>query len=175
MSICCVALLALGGSRAGASPIPFGADRAHEASWGHERHFIEFRARDGLTGFGHGYIVYGRLDARGEVIESHLVGYSDGDNGAIHIYMPHAAIGPLQKYFTHVPTAVYRRILTTEQYRALNTKIADMRRARPPFHMLFLNCTDFLGEIAESIGLHRPPIPMVPTPYVRWLRAFNGS
>ena len=161
--------------RADASPASAAADRTHDEPWVHERYFIEFRARDGLTGFGHAYIIYGRLDGRGEVIESQLAGYSDGDNGAVHLYMPHAAIGPLQKDFTHVPTAVYRRILTADQFRALNAKIRDIRRARPPFHMVFLNCTDFLGEIAESIGLHRPPIPMVPTPYVRWLRAFNAS
>ena len=173
--ICCVALFAPGWPAADASPIAIGARRTGEALPAHDRYFVEFRARDGLTGFGHGYIVYGRLDAQGEVIESQLVGYSDGDNGAIHIYVPHATIGPLHKDFTDVPTAIYRRVLTTDQYRALNTKIRDIRRARPPFHMLFMNCTDFLGEIAESIGLHRPPVPMTPTPLVHWLRAFNGS
>ena len=171
--ICGFVLLSLGCVRAGASPASIAAD--HEVSRGHERYFIEFRARDGLTGFGHAYIIYGRLDDRGEVIESHLVGFSDGDNGAVHLYVPRAAIGPLQKDFTHIPTAVYRRILTADQFRALNTKIRDIRHAQPPFHMLFLNCTDFLGEIAEAIGLPRPPVPRVPTPYVRWLRAFNGA
>jgi hypothetical protein len=72
------------------------------------------------------------------------------------------------------PTVIYRRRLTAAQFERLTAKIRQMRRAQPPYHFFFLNCTDFAGEIAESIGLHRPPGLMLPMAYVVGLRILNG-
>jgi hypothetical protein len=137
-------------------------------------YFVEFHARQGLTVFGHTYIVYGRLNARGTIVARHVVGFSDGDNGTVRLYAARGLVGPLKRDLSHLPTASYRRHLTPAQFFQLNLKIVQIQQAQPPYHLFFFNCTDFAGEIAEAIGLRRPPGLMVPTAYVVWLRALNG-
>jgi len=137
-------------------------------------YFVEFRARRGMTPFGHNYMVYGRLNAQGDMIAPQVVGFSDGDPRDVHLYAAHGHVGPLTLDFMNPPTVIYRRHLTAAQFERLTAKIRQMRRARPPYHFIFLNCEDFTGEIAESIGLVRPPGLMLPMAYVVWLRALNG-
>jgi len=137
-------------------------------------YFVEFRARRGMTPFGHNYIVYGRLNAQGDMIAPRVVGFSDGDPRDVHLYAAHGLVGPLALDFTNPPTAIYRRHLTATQFDQLTAKIRQIRRAQPPYHFFFLNCDDFAGEIAESIGLLRPPGLMLPMAYVVSLRVLNG-
>src|SRR5258708_896622 len=79
-------------------------------------YFVEFRARRGLTPFGHSYIVYGRLNAQGDMIAPQVVGFSDGDNRNTHLFTARAFVGPLDRDFTSAPTAIYRRHLTAAQF-----------------------------------------------------------
>ena len=137
-------------------------------------YFVEFRARGGLTPFGHNYIVYGRLNAQGDMIARQVVGFSDGDTRNTHLFAVRALVGPLNRDFTSPPTAIYRRRLTASQFEQLSSKIRQIRRAELPYHFLFLNCSDFAGEIAETIGLRRPPSLVPPMAYVVGLRVLNG-
>jgi hypothetical protein len=150
---------------------PYVAREAPQAGGGY---FVEFRARHGMTPFGHNYIVYGRLSAQGDMIAPQAVGFSDGDEGRPHLFAARAFVGPLSEDFKATPTAVYRLRLTATQFDQLISKVRQVRRAGLPYHFLFLNCGDFAGEIAGSIGLRRPPSLVPPTAYVDWLRLLNG-
>jgi hypothetical protein len=108
------------------------------------------------------------------MIAPQVVGFSDGDPRDVHLYAEHGLVGPLTLDFTNPPTAIYRRHLTATQFDRLTAKIRQMRRAQLPYHFFFLNCEDFAGEIAESIGLVRPAGLMLPMAYVVWLRVLNG-
>jgi hypothetical protein len=149
----------------------YGAREIKRAGGGY---FVEFRARRGLTVFGHNYIVYGRLNKNGDTIAPQVVGFSDGDERNTHLSAVRAFVGPLSQDFTSTPTAVYRRQLTATQFEQLISKIRQIRRAQLPYNFVFLNCSDFAGEIAESIGLRRPPSLVSPTAYVVGLRILNG-
>ena len=147
---------------------------ASEAPRMNRRDFVEFRAREGLTRLGHAYVVYGRLDTQGRTVASQAIGFSDGDEQGVHFFMSRATIGPLNADRTDSYTAIYRRRLNAAQFRELQLKIRQVRRAQPPYHLIFFNCTDFAGEIAESVGLYRPPSLFLPRAYVVWLRLLNG-
>ena len=171
--VACIALALFPWQNAGASDGSWRHDGARETQAG-GGYFVEFRARRGMTPFGHNYMVYGRLNAQGDMIAPQVVGFSDGDPRDVHLYAAHGRVGPLALDFTNPPTVIYRRHLTAVQFERLTAKIRQMRQARPPYHFFFLNCEDFTGEIAESIGLVRPPGLMLPMAYVVWLRALNG-
>ena len=147
---------------------------ARETSQAGGGYFVEFRARHGMTPFGHNYIVYGRLNTHGDMVASQVVGLSDGDEGRPHLFAARALVGPLSADFADTPTAVYRRRITATPFDRLRSKIRQIRQAQLPYHFFFLNCGDFAGEIAESIGLRRPPSFVPPTAYVVWLRVLNG-
>src|SRR3954466_910342 len=108
------------------------------------------------------------------MIAPRVVGFSDGDPQGAHLFAERAFIGPLTRDFASPPTAIYRRHLTATQFDQLTSKIRQIRRAQLPYHFFFLNCDDFAGEIAESIGLLRPPGLMLPMAYVVSLRVLNG-
>jgi hypothetical protein len=169
----CIALALFPWQKANASGGSTRQDGARETPAG-GGYFVEFRARRGMTPFGHNYIVYGRLNTQGDMIAPQVVGFSDGDPRDVHLYAEHGLVGPLTLDFTNPPTAIYRRHLTATQFDRLTAKIRQMRRAQLPYHFFFLNCEDFAGEIAESIGLVRPAGLMLPMAYVVWLRVLNG-
>jgi hypothetical protein len=172
--IACIALTLFPWQNANASDGFTRQDRAGETPQVGGGYFVEFRARRGMTPFGHNYIVYGRLNAQGDMIAPQVVGFSDGDPRDVHLFAARGLVGPLTLDFTSPPTAIYRRYLTATQFDRLTAKIRQMRQAQLPYHFFFLNCEDFAGEIAESIGLVRPAGLMLPMAYVVWLRVLNG-
>jgi hypothetical protein len=137
-------------------------------------HFVEFRVRPGSSIFGHVYVAYGRLNAKGNIAQINVVGFSDGDDARWHFYSKKGSVDPLTSDTTYFPIVRYRRHLTSVQFQQLEAKILQVRRAQPPYHMLFFNCTDFAGELAETIGLRRPPSLLFPSAYVAWLRVLNN-
>ena len=170
----CIALALFPWQNANASDGPTRPYAASETPQTGGGYFVEFRARHGMTPFGHNYIVYGRLDAHGGMVAPQTVGFSDGDAGRPHMFAARGFVGPLHEDFASAPTAVYRRRLTAAQFDRLNSKIRQMRQSQLPYHFIFMNCGDFAGEIAELIGLRRPPGLVPPTAYVDWLRILNG-
>jgi hypothetical protein len=172
--IALIALTVLFGQNAEASASPMRLNSAGGKTRIDGGYFVEFRARGGLTAFGHAYVVYGRLNAQGKIVAQQVVGFSDGDRRATHVFALRASLAPLEQDLKNPSTVVYRRRLSASQFLQLNEKILQVRRARPPYHMFFFNCTDFAGELAEAVGLRRPPSFLFPAAYVSWLRALNG-
>lgn len=84
-------------------------------------------------------------------------------------------VGQERADITEPSTDIYRRHLTAAGFHQLNTKTRQLRATLPFWHLIFSNCNDFVGEIANSIGLRRPPNLLVPTVYVSMLRAVNGT
>lgn len=142
-----------------------------------ERAFVDFHARSGPSAFGHSFIVYGRLSANGRVIDAKAAGlYADGDKYWEGLLIPLAAsIGRAKDDLTGGPEIIYRRHLTVDEFLRLQTGVNRLRTLRPDWHLLFQNCNDFVGEMAELIGLRRPASLMPPITYVSLLSALNGG
>lgn len=138
--------------------------------------FVDFHARPGPDLVGHSFIVYGRLDAYGRAVEADVAGlYTKEQFYPIGLFIPlRGFVGAEKEDWTVKSAVVYRRYLTLRQLSELKAAIWRVRASKPAWHLLFLNCNDFVGEMANAIGLRRPPSLILPVIYVSMLRAMNG-
>jgi hypothetical protein len=148
--------------------------RAQDA--GRHNHFIDFRSRPGAL-VGHTFILYGRIDGRGQAVELHRAGLypNDGNAGLIFgalLPVP-AAVRDVPDDRTETPNAIYRVQLTARQYARLKSVVAHMRANDRGWHMLTHNCNDFARVVAQSLGLDTPPAILLPNAWVRALKAMN--
>src|SRR5437762_2827182 len=141
-----------------------------------ERYFVDFHARVGPSLVGHLYIVYGRLNAEGKIVQAQIAGHFPSEPNSLALLVPvRGSVGQTKYDFVEPSVDVYRRRLTSTEFKQLSTMVRQLKGIEPPYHLLFFNCNDFAGEAAESIGLRRPPGLMLPSTYVAWLRALNGD
>jgi hypothetical protein len=139
-----------------------------------ERYFIEFRARNSSY-IGHTYISYFRTGADGRVIEEHETGLIPEDDVWNGVFSPIRASIRRYKDDARMPTTeVYRRQLTAAEYDRLGRAVRMLKASQHRWHLIFYNCNDFAIEVAEALGLWRPPSLLPPSVWVRTLRSLNG-
>jgi hypothetical protein len=141
------------------------------------RPFVEFHARSGPGIFGHSFIVYGTFDHRGHSSDARVAGlYAIADIDLGGPFPMPARVGRAKDDLTGVPEVVYQRELRLSELEELQRAVRRVQASQAPWHLIFFNCNDFLGEIAETIGLRRPMNSiMLPVRYVSLLRALNGD
>jgi hypothetical protein len=174
------------GTEAGEAPQKVAAKRAPISN--NKRYFVEFRGRSAAT-YGHLYIMFGELNARGEVTKSKIAGlYPAGDrqdcdncslaNWTIGHLIPvpsgtTATDGDLEEKYV---TARYRVLLDKAQYEKLTDHVAKFQANPPLWNALFRNCVSFGKEIAELLDLQTPGlIWLEPEQFVNALREMNGT
>ena len=137
---------------------------------------VDFHARSGPDLVGHAFIVYGRLDGRGGIASAHVAGFYTNEQHYFKglLFPLPGFVGSEKEDIAFKSAVVYRRILTEGELRELRLGIARVKAMQHSWHLLFFNCNDFVGEIAELIGLHRPPSVQLPVSYVAALGAMNG-
>ena len=144
-----------------------------EEPWPNGGYFIDFRSRPS-TYIGHTYIVYGRLNAEGRVLEMHYAGLIPEEDAWKGLVAPVRAT--VRRYIDDTrltPTAIYRRRLTAAEYRQVTRTVEYLHATEHRWHAIFQNCNDFGIQIAEALGLWRPPSLMPPSAWVAGLRALN--
>jgi hypothetical protein len=158
-------LLTILASRASAEPAPLhGAD---------ERYFIEFRARPS-TFVGHTYVVYGRADAAGRILDQRYAGLIPDNRDWKGLFLPIPASVREDKDDARLkPDNTYRRELSAAEYARLSRAVRFLRNNEREWHLIFQNCNDFAIVLAEALGLRRPPSLMLPSLWVSTLRALN--
>jgi hypothetical protein len=140
-----------------------------------ERYFIEFRAR-ASTHIGHTYVVYFRMSADVRPIERHYAGLIPEEDGWKGLLAPIRASIRKYKDDTRLPpTAIYRRQLTAAEFLRVARTVRVLKAHARQWHVIFFNCNDFAIEIAEVLGLRRPPSLMPPDVWVIGLRALNEN
>ena len=154
-----------------------GHDHAVEppARW---HYFVDFRARPGGV-LGHTFIVYGRIDDGGRILESRSAGLYPRDDYA------HSPLLPLLVVPGHVSLKredprkglgnIYRRRLSAAQFARLQATVRRIRKQRPRWNFVFQNCNSFVGRVAREIGLRTPPTLDLPDNFVRGLYLLNES
>jgi hypothetical protein len=139
-------------------------------------YFVDFRAGyQSITG--HTYIVFGRLSADG-----HVESIQNAD--ILPINQDAAVVGTLVPIRAQVQvrdgdskrdvTIDYRRYLSAAEFSRMRAAIRHQRTIDRQWSLLLFNCNDFAGEIAEALGLRRPPGAMLPNMFVASLRLLNG-
>ena len=149
-------------------------------------YFIEFRGR-AAANYGHMYVLYGRVNARDEIISSRIAGlHPAGDaadcfncsllNWTIGHLVPvpsetGASDGDLEEKYV---TARYRIWLTAAQFKDVDAYIRKLQADNPTWNALFNNCVEFGRSIAEHMGLKLPAfVWLEPKDFVNELRELN--
>jgi hypothetical protein len=134
------------------------------------------------------YVLYGKVNARREIVESRIAGlHPAGDaadcnncsvlNWTIGHLVPvpsetGASDGDLEEKYV---TARYRVWLDALQYKDLDAHIRKLQSDSPTWNALWNNCVGFGREIAEHMGLKVPGfIWLEPEDFVAQLREMNG-
>jgi hypothetical protein len=140
---------------------------------GGNRYFIEFRSRPS-TYIGHTYIVYGRTDASGRILDMRYAGFIPEVDAMQALIVP--VEGTVRKYEDDVllkPDTVYGRALTAAEYAAVVRAVRILKQTQRKWHPVFQNCNDFGIGIAEALGMRRPHSLMTPSAWVSTLRMLN--
>jgi hypothetical protein len=140
-------------------------------------YFVDFRSRPGYL-FGHTFIVYGRLDARGHAYGTRLAGIypTDGQAGLIvgSLVPVRASVRGVEDDFSERPTNSYRRRLSHSQYARLERVVGGLKRSEREWDLLFKNCNDFAISVAKSMDMATPPSWLLPYYFVGGMRVLNG-
>ncbi len=164
------------------------ANRATRATAAGKQYFVEFRGRSAAS-YGHLYVMYGQVNARGEVIKSQIAGlYPAGDKPDCEncslanwtvghvIFVPSgttATDGDLEEKYV---TARYRVMLDKAQYQKMVAYIQKFQADPPLWNALWRNCVSFGRDIAHVLDLKTPMfIWLTPEDFVNQLREMNGT
>jgi hypothetical protein len=141
-----------------------------------EQYFVEFRSRPGYV-FGHTFIRYGHLDARGKPLEIRIAGIYplQGQQGLIigSIIPVPASVQGVKEDIKEAPTNIYRRKLSADQYSRLKVAVRHLRATEHHWHLVFSNCNDFAIDIANALGMHTPLSWLPPAAFIEALHAMN--
>lgn len=139
-------------------------------------YFVEFRSRPGYL-FGHTFILYGRLDARGRPRDSRYAGIYplDGRLGlVIGAFVPVPAfVRGVEDDVRKPSTNIFRRRLTAVQYARLTTAIHHEAESERYWNLLTYNCNDFAIAMARALDMRTPPSMLLPVHFIAGLRALN--
>lgn len=142
-------------------------------------YYIEFRAAR-IGTYGHTYVVYGKLNARGEPADFH---YTDrhpvGNYGlmAIGHVLPVPANTKWDPEVLQLPiSSSYRHRLSLSQYQNL---LQAIRRAQaekaPTWNAIGNNCNHYAAGLARAAGLKAPDNLQLSYDFVPTLRAMNPA
>ncbi|ANP89542.1 hypothetical protein [Rhizobium leguminosarum] len=142
------------------------------------RYFIEFRSRYALT-YGHTYVVFGRADKNGNMINPEVAGLAPASDNAAPYVLGHfipvpastgATDGDLEEQYR---SASWRVMLTDDEY---SDTVAYIRKLQATSHLweaTVYNCNAFVADIARHMGYKAPGIWLRPQQFIATLREMN--
>jgi hypothetical protein len=144
------------------------------------RYFIEFRSRNALS-YGHAYVVYGRLDSHGKMIDPQVGGIHPASTSTLPYMLGHfipvpaehgASDGDLEDEYV---SARYRVILSEAEYNRVVAYIHELEASTPVWHAVLYSCISFVSDVAKFMGMRTPPTGMYPEVFINNLRAMNSN
>ncbi len=144
------------------------------------RYFIEFQSRNALS-YGHAYVVYGRLDSKGHMVEPHIGGIHPASTSSIPYMIGHLIPVPAEHGATdgdmeeEYVSARYRVMLSEAEYNRVAAYIKELEATTPVWHAVLYSCISFVNDVAKFMGLRTPPTGMYPEVFINNLRAMNSA
>lgn len=146
------------------------------------RFFVDFRARTAAS-YGHAFIWYGRLNEHGKVGKIEVAGLHPATDSVIPYILGHIipvpaetgkSYGDLDEQYL---TASYRVYLSEPDAKRVFAYIQAKQARSIVWQAGIYNCTAFLADVAEFMGLRAPPGStwMYPEKMVNALRKINGG
>lgn len=141
-------------------------------------YFIEFRSRYALS-YGHTYVVFGRTDKSGRMINPEVAGLAPASTDAAPYVLGHfipvpaetgASDGDLEEEYR---SASWRVMLTEAEYQKTVAFIRQLQAKSKFWQATVNNCNAWTGEIAKFMGFKTPPIWLRPQQYITQLREMN--
>lgn len=142
------------------------------------QYFIEFRSRTALS-YGHSFVIFGRLDAAGEMISPEVAGLAPESNDPTVYMLGHVAPVPASTGWTdgdledEYMTANWRVTLSEVDYKKAVTNIKNLQAKSTFWHAALYNCNAFVGDIARSMGYRAPFHWLPPQQFITRLREMN--
>ncbi len=143
------------------------------------RYFVEFRGRHALS-YGHAYIAFGRLNGKGEIVESEVAGLHPATESSIPWTIGHlipvpsevgASDGDLEDEYI---SARYRVELSAAEYARVVAHIRHLQATSPLWWAPVYNCVSFLKDVAQYMGLKTPAVTwLYPAVFVNAMREMN--
>jgi len=136
---------------------------------------VDFRARTAAS-WGHAFVWYGKTGERAVEVAG-LTPAGDTLEYVLGHVMPvpsetGASYGDLDPEYL---TAHYRVYLNEPDAKRVFAYIKKLRASTPVWNAETMNCTGFIGNIAEFMGLKTPPRSQRTENYVNHLKAMNGG
>jgi hypothetical protein len=142
-----------------------------------DRFYIDFRVAQ-IGAYGHSYVAYGRLNARGKPADAH---YADLHPMGNYLVMAVGHVLPVPANTVWDPDVLklpvassYMRPLNAAQYTRLQVALREAQAQRQPYwNAITNNCNHFIGGLAQAVGLRVPPDFQVSYLFVPSLRRMN--
>jgi hypothetical protein len=138
-------------------------------------YYVDFRARTAAT-YGHAFVWFGKTSEK-QVEVAGL--WPNGDEVPYMLghltWVPAgtgASYGDLDEQYL---TASYRVYLNEEDAKKVFAYIKHLQATSPLWNAETTNCTFFIGEIANFMGLKAPFHLLMPEDYINQLKAINGG
>ena len=146
------------------------------------RYFVDFRARTAAS-YGHAFLWYGRLKENGKVGAIEVAGLHPASDSVIPYILGHIipvpsetgkSYGDLDEQYL---TASYRVYMTEAQARTVFAYIKQKQAHSPIWQAGTVNCTGFISDVANYMGLRTPAVPtlMYPEDLVNAIKKLNGG
>jgi hypothetical protein len=146
------------------------------------RYFVDFRSRTAAT-YGHAFIWYGRLTAQGRIGQIEVAGLHPASDNPVPYVIGHLfpvpaetgkSYGDLDEQYL---TANYRVYLSEADARRVFAYIRYKQETSPLWLAGVYNCTRFIADIADYMGLKTPIAAtwMYPEDMVNSLKELNGG
>jgi hypothetical protein len=158
------------------------AVHAHPAARLAGRYFVDFRARTAAS-YGHAFLWYGRLNAQGKVGLIEVAGLHPASDSPVPYILGHIVPVPAEtgKSYGDLDdqylTANYRVYLSEADAKQVFAYIKHKQETSPLWLAGLYNCTAFLADIANYMGLRTPITAtwMYPEDFINKLRDLNGG
>lgn len=143
-------------------------------------HYVEFRARPGVGGYGHSYIVHGELDNSGAMRSRNYAGLYPATETLIVVGhalpVPANTAGHPDDRDDRRVTASFRINMNRDDYARVEQIVREAQSSNALWHITLNNCNHFLGNVAGQMGLATPSSPLIlPKDYVESLRSLNAG
>jgi len=142
-------------------------------------HFVEFRSRDSYA-YGHTYVVFGRLDEDGTIVERDGAGLAPTRGVALPFvighFIPVGSVTELTESELNDDedvSARWRVLLSQDEYDRMTRRVAELRDEYRLWHAATANCNLFAGRVAAFMGYDSAFIWLPPSVFVTTMRTRN--
>ena len=145
------------------------------------RYFVEFRSRYAAS-YGHTFLAHGRLNAKGEIVDSEVAGLHPATDSSVpwmigHLVPVPSETGPSDGDLEDIyVSARYRVELNEEEYAKTSAFIKNLQANSPLWHAVWYNCNAWVADVAKFMGLRTPSSTLLmPADFINGMRELNAS